>query len=163
MDKDNEGYRHRLQTKHVGARSELIGCCWLLEQGYEVFRNVSPCGPIDLVAVKKGEVLLLDVKSVPRATVTQEQAELGVKLLIVDAQNSDRCHIEHTPFVERSTTVCQKCGKHFYQNQDPSETRSRRRKFCVECGSRSHPHPDPQPRMTMMEHSFTPVKSTQPQ
>jgi hypothetical protein len=36
--------------KHVGARSELIACEWLLAQGYEVFRNVSAHGPIDIIA-----------------------------------------------------------------------------------------------------------------
>jgi hypothetical protein len=26
-----------MESKHKGARSELIACAWLLEQGYEVF------------------------------------------------------------------------------------------------------------------------------
>lgn len=27
--------------KHFGARNELIACTWLLNQSYEVFRNIS--------------------------------------------------------------------------------------------------------------------------
>jgi len=53
----------RTAPKHIGARSELIACRWLLDRSYEVLRNVSAFGPVDLAAVKPGEVLLLDVKT----------------------------------------------------------------------------------------------------
>ena len=36
-----------------GAISELLACTWLLEQGYEVFRNVSPFGDNDVVVYDK--------------------------------------------------------------------------------------------------------------
>ena len=36
-----------------GAMSELMACTWLLEQGYEVFRNVSPHGDNDVVVYDK--------------------------------------------------------------------------------------------------------------
>lgn len=51
--------------KHKGALSELRASAWLLEQGYEVFRNVSAHGPIDIIArhPETGELLLLDVKT----------------------------------------------------------------------------------------------------
>lgn len=45
-----------------GALAELKACSWLIEQGYEVFRNVSPEGPFDLIAVKPGETIYVDVK-----------------------------------------------------------------------------------------------------
>jgi len=33
-------------------------------------------------------------------SITEEQAELGVKLLIVEVSKEDRCHIEHNPVVQ---------------------------------------------------------------
>ena len=48
--------------KHRGGWAELVACAWLLELGYEVFRNVSAVGPIDMVAIKGKETLLIDVK-----------------------------------------------------------------------------------------------------
>lgn len=50
-------------NKHAGARNELAATVWLLENGYEVFRNVSHFGLIDLVAIKEDEVLRIDVKA----------------------------------------------------------------------------------------------------
>ena len=50
----------------LGAQSELLAAAWLMELGYEVFRNVSPCGPADLIAWKRGTLdkHLIDVKTV---------------------------------------------------------------------------------------------------
>lgn len=45
-----------------GSALELIACAWLLKTGYQVFRNVAPQGPIDIVATKGGSVLKIDVK-----------------------------------------------------------------------------------------------------
>ena len=50
--------------KHRGGWGELIASAWLLAQGYEVFRNVSAMGPIDLVAIRDSKTLLIDVKLV---------------------------------------------------------------------------------------------------
>ena len=52
-----------LLHKHKGARSELLACAWLLAQGYDVFRNVSQHGRVDIVAIKSGVVTYLDVKT----------------------------------------------------------------------------------------------------
>jgi len=49
--------------KHRGTETELRACAWLLAEGYEVFRNVSPFGPIDIVAIKAGIVRFIDVKT----------------------------------------------------------------------------------------------------
>jgi hypothetical protein len=35
-----------------------VGCAWLLRQGYEVYRNVSQHGLIDMIAIKDGKPLL---------------------------------------------------------------------------------------------------------
>jgi hypothetical protein len=53
-----------LHTGLKGAKYELLACAWLLEQGYEVFRNVALVGKGDLVIWKKGMIpVLVDVKS----------------------------------------------------------------------------------------------------
>ena len=77
----------------LGAYSELRATTWLMEQGYEVFRNVSPCGKTDLIAEKGGEFLRIDVKTgnwtktgylsgVSQARINKAEED-GVKLLIV--------------------------------------------------------------------------------
>ena len=50
----------------MGAASELRGAAHLLSRGYEVFRSVSPHAGADLVAIKGGEVLRVEVKSIGR-------------------------------------------------------------------------------------------------
>ncbi len=42
-----------MDKKHNGTVSELIACTWLLKEGYEVFRNVSAHGLIDVVGIKE--------------------------------------------------------------------------------------------------------------
>lgn len=64
-----------MKDKHKGAHAELRACAWLLEQGYEVFRNVSSHGKIDLVAIKDGEVRFFDVKFCYRGGSTSEGIE----------------------------------------------------------------------------------------
>lgn len=51
--------------KHKGALGELEVTCWLLKQGYEVFRNVSPFGAADIISrnPSTGELTLIDVKT----------------------------------------------------------------------------------------------------
>ena len=43
--------KHPVPGKLRGPYSELIACAWLLETGWEVFRNVADRGEIDLIAV----------------------------------------------------------------------------------------------------------------
>jgi hypothetical protein len=77
------------ERKHRGVRSELLACAWLLGEGYEVFRNISPHGTVDLVATKGGRTVLLDVKSVADngngtiASLTPAQRAAGVIVLLV--------------------------------------------------------------------------------
>lgn len=50
--------------KHRGAKSELAAALWLMEQGFEVFRNVSPHGAADIVAIARdGSFIKVDVKT----------------------------------------------------------------------------------------------------
>lgn len=50
-------------TSRIGAIGELIICAYLLNKGWHVFRNVSPTGPIDLVAVYNSLIISIDVKT----------------------------------------------------------------------------------------------------
>lgn len=82
---------------HRGALSELRACAWLVENGYDVFRNISFCGAIDIVAVKieedgRKETVFVDVKSgsvsektgnVAAVPLSDSQKKLGVRRLIV--------------------------------------------------------------------------------
>jgi len=53
-----------LHSSIKGAKYELLACAWLLDQGYEVFRNVCPTGKGDLIIWKKGiSPIVIDVKS----------------------------------------------------------------------------------------------------
>lgn len=58
-----------MRNKHKGAISELRACTWLLDNGFEVFRNVSQHGIADLVAWKprSNEFIAVDVKTVNTA------------------------------------------------------------------------------------------------
>ena len=55
--------QHRIEPKHKGAVNELRATAWLIGLGYEVCRNVSQHGPVDLVAIRGDEVVLVDVKA----------------------------------------------------------------------------------------------------
>ena len=81
-----------------GTYCEVVACAWLLKNGYDVFRNVSPHGPIDLVAVKEGVSLFFDVKSATTGfpSKTLEQHRLGVRILSVRPDGS--CEMQ--PLIE---------------------------------------------------------------
>ena len=68
---------------------------WLMEQGYDVFEQVCGSGPVDLVAIRNGEIFMIDVKTVTYNRqhpgkeypvynpLTDQQRALGVRLLYV--------------------------------------------------------------------------------
>lgn len=84
-------------NKHRGAWSELVATSWLIEHGYEVFRNVSATGLADLVAhhFETGKTWLVDVKTcavycnkdgsyyVSGTKLSKDQTALGVRPLYV--------------------------------------------------------------------------------
>lgn len=82
----------------MGCLSELRACAYLIGRGYMVFRNVSSCGPIDIIAVREGETRFFDVKTgQPRpaggmwaksARLTEKQKNLNVDLLYVHSDGS---------------------------------------------------------------------------
>lgn len=51
----------KLSSGVKGAVNELKACIWLLEQGYEVYRNVTPHGNFDLIVMKNDELIKIDV------------------------------------------------------------------------------------------------------
>ena len=85
-----------MDKKHKGAASELIATAWLLKQGYEVFRNVSQHGKIDLIAIhpETDEIKSIDVKTLAESLGDKgwRKADLDSKihLLAVDLENN-RC------------------------------------------------------------------------
>jgi len=89
-----------LPTSKVGDLLELKAVCWLLEQGYEVFRNDCCTGPIDIIALNKetNEILKIDVKTtflntngtrVNLPKLNQLQVKLGVKILTLNKKTND--------------------------------------------------------------------------
>jgi hypothetical protein len=107
--------RQAAQQKHRGAWAEMVACCWLLQQGYEVFRNVSPHGGTDIVAMKGAEVFKFDVKS--RAVFvgeylrrTDEQIALGINLLVVCDDGTVRI-LEDAQGPLHPPRQCMNCGK----------------------------------------------------
>lgn len=81
-----------LTTTTKGDIAEYRAIVRLLEQGLEVYRNVTSDGPVDLVTLNRetGEVTLVDVKQMTEgrsngAGRTAEQKRLGVKILYIDS------------------------------------------------------------------------------
>lgn len=85
-----------MNSSQIGAVSELAACSWLISQGYEVFKNVVASGPIDLVAIKDGVAMLIDVKTallnrdkqgratgLHRSTPRKNQKSIGIRMLYV--------------------------------------------------------------------------------
>lgn len=85
----------KMSTGTKGAQSEYQAVIWLLEQGYEVYRNASPNGDVDLIAKKDNQFIEIDVKTVNRnnrakdfnfswkSYLSENQIERGVKILFV--------------------------------------------------------------------------------
>jgi Holliday junction resolvase-like predicted endonuclease len=80
-----------------GAKSELLACAWLLDQGYEVFRAVHHDGLADIIAYKAGSFTLIDVKTLSvrngaqsyHAALTAHQMRNSVRLLTIHPETGD--------------------------------------------------------------------------
>ena len=83
-----------MDRMHRGALSEFIDIQYLLERGYDVFRNVSQHGMADIVAIdfSVGHIFPIDVKTahhsdngieLPKRKLTPEQVQSGVSLMQV--------------------------------------------------------------------------------
>lgn len=106
-----------MDKKHKGAVNELIACAWLLKEGYEVFRNVSPYGFADLIVFKDGKMLRLDVKSssiISKTRLTQSQIDDGVLPFYVFGDGS--CELgkgNEPPKYVQTIKVCKHCKKDY--------------------------------------------------
>lgn len=107
----------KLAPGAVGALSELRACVWLIEEGWEVYRNVTAHGLGDIIAFRDGEMIHADVKtktsggyvsSGPRP----EQIAAGVALIYVDSDGG--CEIERNPTLFRTPRrPCVQCAEEF--------------------------------------------------
>ncbi len=102
-----------VQQQHKGALAEHRAIAWLLDRGYDVFRNVSAHGPVDIIAMRDAEILLLDAKTLkegkllhPDKKLTAEQRKLGVKLVLVTPED---CMIGGGPIGVRVCPHCSSC------------------------------------------------------
>ena len=80
----------KFSNKRVGDIAEITACNLLLNEGYEVFRNLCCTGAVDIVIIKDNKVHLVDVKTpsvykgkLSSNKLTPIQKELGVILLSV--------------------------------------------------------------------------------
>lgn len=78
-----------MDKKHKGAFAELKAASWLLSEGYEVFRNVSQHGSVDIIALKPEtkETLLIDVKTAPAKTQVEPKGNIRILGFFPDTGN----------------------------------------------------------------------------
>lgn len=108
--------------KHRGALSEMIACAWLLQQGYEVYRNISAHGLADLVAIKEGRILQIDVKTLSAGApmgLRWQQTAVGVAVIYVRPDGS--CILDTAPqakFALGEQAPCRQCGALFLKRRE---------------------------------------------
>ena len=114
-------HSNNAQFKEVGSRvypvsegknrkgdiAEYYAVTWLWDNGYEVFKNAGCSGPVDMVAIKDGEVTLIDVKSASidkrrnpgprrlRGVRTKEQENMGVVFVGFDPDTRKLHWVDH--------------------------------------------------------------------
>lgn len=81
-------------SRRGGDIAEYKAIVWLLDKGYEVFKNVGATGDVDLVVLKDSTFTKIDVKTVRygrdgacfswKSYLSKEQLEAGVKVLFVE-------------------------------------------------------------------------------
>jgi Holliday junction resolvase-like predicted endonuclease len=133
-----------IEERMIGARNEMLATVWLLNQGYQVFRNVSAHGPIDIIGLKNGKFEHFDVKmaythksrqAASRPRIKQEQKELNVKILRV--YDNGICDIdENPPLIGDPARIalfgsrnCTRCGEAF------EATHHRQTRCAKDCGA----------------------------
>lgn len=117
-------------TGRIGRETELKAWLWLTRNGYDVFDNIFPNGPIDIVAVntRNGLVLKLEVRTgtigpngVYHSRLDQRQVDLGVQLLLYRPDLDD---FEIVP-LERAKPVIRKLSVHRSPEHAASERAKR--------------------------------------
>tara|TARA_A100001011_G_scaffold275980_1_gene285620 strand:+ start:32 stop:364 length:333 start_codon:yes stop_codon:yes gene_type:complete len=90
-------------SNRKGDFAEYYAVTWLWDNGYEVFRNSGSTGMIDLIAIRDGEITLIDVKTDKVNSLykdfsshrTQAQKEAGVVLLSFDPRTRKCRFVKH--------------------------------------------------------------------
>jgi Holliday junction resolvase-like predicted endonuclease len=62
-NKEKSGQERISDPSRKGDFAEYYAVTWLWDNGYEVFKNLGSTGMIDLIAIKDGEITLIDVKT----------------------------------------------------------------------------------------------------
>lgn len=83
-----------------GDIAEYYAITWLWDEGFEVFRNAGCTGSIDIIAVKNGAPVFIDIKSKNSDKDwghkrTEEQKKLRVKLVEFNARTRKCRWVEH--------------------------------------------------------------------
>lgn len=97
----------------VGARSELIACAWLIENGYAVFRNVSNFGPVDIIALRGQTLLRLDIKTANKHEPKLREWQVKEGIIALYVYPDGTCRIEENPNPQLPDKLCIKCGNSF--------------------------------------------------
>ena len=85
----------------LGDLAELYTLTWLWDEGYEVFHNAGCTGPVDIIALKDGEVHLFDVKhnnsnrANNASSRTPLQKKLGVKFIMFNPKTRKLRIVKH--------------------------------------------------------------------
>ena len=89
-------YKVAESSSRKGDFAEYYAVTWLWDNGYEVFQNSGCNGPVDIVAIKEGEVTLIDVKSGRYSCGrTQEQKDMGVVFLSFEPSTRKLRWVDH--------------------------------------------------------------------
>ena len=95
-----------VNISRLGDVTETLATAWLMEQGFEVFKNAGCTGPVDLIAMDRdGKIILIDVKSFIREenkpnlryknARTDHQKDLGVQVLGYDRDKGEFRYVKH--------------------------------------------------------------------
>jgi len=107
LEEPEKVYKSPFCASRMGDIAEFYAVTWLWDQGYEVFINPGSTGPIDMVAYKDEECILIDVKTMVRdhrkpdawrnsgGCRSEYQKQLGVVLLVLYADTRQLRWINH--------------------------------------------------------------------
>lgn len=84
MSRISEMIDSRTMNAHTGAWGELAVAADLMQRGYEVFRNLSPAGPVDMVVLKDERLWRVQVKV--RTSLTAEHPGCDVLAVVDDRE-----------------------------------------------------------------------------
>ena len=106
LEEPDKIYKSPFSASRLGDIAEFYAVTWLWDNGYEVFINPGSSGPIDMIAYKDEECILIDVKSMVRDSRfenswrcghsrTAYQKQIGVVFLGFYADTRQLRWIEH--------------------------------------------------------------------